>query len=87
MNVPGGFAPKSSWPVRFGFAARGVVFVENGIHVVYGVPGLKVHAKIALIVRREIGAVRRYAYIGTGNLNAATASSRASAWSRSGAWS
>jgi polyphosphate kinase len=44
-----------------------------GIHVVYGVPGLKVHAKIALVVRREPGAVRRYAYVGTGNLNAATA--------------
>lgn len=45
-----------------------------GIHVIYGVPGLKVHAKIALIVRREGGEVRRYAYVGTGNLNAATAS-------------
>jgi polyphosphate kinase len=45
-----------------------------GIHVIYGVPGLKVHAKIALIVRRESDGVRRYAYVGTGNLNAATAS-------------
>jgi polyphosphate kinase len=45
-----------------------------GIHVIYGVPGLKVHAKIALIVRREGEGVRRYAYVGTGNLNAATAS-------------
>ncbi|HEX6913279.1 MAG TPA: hypothetical protein VF142_22935, partial [Longimicrobium sp.] len=45
-----------------------------GIHVIYGVPGLKVHAKIALIVRREGGEVRRYAYVGTGNLNASTAS-------------
>jgi polyphosphate kinase len=45
-----------------------------GIHVIYGVPGLKVHAKIALIVRREDDGVRRYAYVGTGNLNAATAS-------------
>ena len=44
-----------------------------GIHVVYGVPGLKVHAKIALVVRREADAVRRYAYVGTGNLNASTA--------------
>lgn len=44
-----------------------------GIHVVYGVPGLKVHAKIALIVRREPDGVRRYAYVGTGNLNASTA--------------
>ncbi|HEU0012641.1 MAG TPA: polyphosphate kinase 1 [Longimicrobium sp.] len=44
-----------------------------GIHVIYGVPGLKVHAKIALIVRREGPAIRRYVYIGTGNLNASTA--------------
>lgn len=44
-----------------------------GIHVIYGMPGLKVHAKIALIVRREPAGVRRYAYIGTGNLNASTA--------------
>jgi polyphosphate kinase len=36
-------------------------------------PGLKVHAKIALIVRREPAGIRRYAYIGTGNLNASTA--------------
>jgi polyphosphate kinase len=44
-----------------------------GIHVIYGMPGLKVHAKIALIVRQEPAGVRRYAYIGTGNLNASTA--------------
>jgi len=45
----------------------------SGIHVVYGLPGLKVHAKVALVVRREAGGVRRYAYVGTGNLNATTA--------------
>lgn len=45
-----------------------------GIHVVYGLPGLKVHAKIALVVRREDGVPRRYGYVGTGNLNASTAS-------------
>ena len=44
-----------------------------GIHVVYGMPGLKVHAKVALVVRREADGVRRYAYVGTGNLNATTA--------------
>ena len=44
-----------------------------GIHVIYGMPGLKVHAKIALIVRREPAGIRRYVYIGTGNLNASTA--------------
>jgi polyphosphate kinase len=45
----------------------------SGIRVVYGVPGQKIHAKVALVVRREGGETRRYAYIGTGNLNAATA--------------
>lgn len=46
---------------------------EAGIHVIYGPPRLKVHAKIALVVRRESEEIRRYMYIGTGNLNAATA--------------
>jgi polyphosphate kinase len=44
-----------------------------GIHVVYGPPHLKVHAKLALVVRREADELRRYVYVGTGNLNAATA--------------
>ena len=44
-----------------------------GIHVIYGVPGRKIHAKLALVTRMEGDEVRRYAYIGTGNLNAATA--------------
>nr|MDQ3388243.1 polyphosphate kinase 1 [Gemmatimonadota bacterium] len=44
-----------------------------GIHVIYGVPGLKIHAKVALVTRTEGDSVRRYAYLGTGNLNAATA--------------
>ncbi len=46
---------------------------EAGIHVVYGLVHLKTHAKTALVVRREPGAVRRYVHIGTGNYNAATA--------------
>jgi polyphosphate kinase len=46
---------------------------RHGIHVIYGVPGLKVHAKVALVVRREPAGVRRYVYVGTGNLNATTA--------------
>ncbi|HEX7239913.1 MAG TPA: polyphosphate kinase 1, partial [Longimicrobiaceae bacterium] len=45
----------------------------SGIRVVYGVPGWKIHAKVALVERREGEEVRRYAYLGTGNLNAATA--------------
>lgn len=44
-----------------------------GIHVVFSPSNIKVHAKIALVVRREESGLRRYVYIGTGNLNAATA--------------
>ena len=44
-----------------------------GVHVVYGFANLKIHAKTTLIVRREGDALRRYAHIGTGNYNGATA--------------
>jgi polyphosphate kinase len=44
-----------------------------GVHVVYGFPSLKIHAKGTLIVRREADGLRRYAHIGTGNYNAVTA--------------
>jgi polyphosphate kinase len=44
-----------------------------GIHVVYGLVGLKTHAKIALVVRRERDGIRRYVHIGTGNYNPRTA--------------
>src|SRR5690606_32046451 len=46
---------------------------EAGVHVIYGVPGLKVHAKLVLVVRREGEKLRRYAHIGTGNYNPVTA--------------
>ncbi len=44
-----------------------------GVHVVYGVVGLKTHAKVLLVVRREEDGLRRYAHIGTGNYNPKTA--------------
>jgi polyphosphate kinase len=44
-----------------------------GVHVVYGLVGLKTHAKIALVVRRELDGLRRYVHLGTGNYNATTA--------------
>ena len=44
-----------------------------GVHVAYGLPGLKTHAKTALVVRREADGIRRYVHIGTGNYNSRTA--------------
>ena len=46
---------------------------EAGVHVVYGMPALKTHAKCLLVVRREGDGVRRYVHIGTGNYHATTA--------------
>lgn len=44
-----------------------------GVHVAYGLVGLKTHAKIALVVRREADGIRRYVHVGTGNYNSRTA--------------
>jgi polyphosphate kinase len=45
----------------------------RGVHVAYGLPGLKTHSKVALLVRRDPDGLRRYLHLGTGNYNASTA--------------
>ncbi len=52
------------------FASR---LEEFGIHVTYGVVGLKTHCKVILVVRQDFNGLRRYAHIGTGNYHAETA--------------
>jgi polyphosphate kinase len=46
---------------------------EAGVHVVYGLLGLKTHSKTSLVVRQEDDGIRRYCHIGTGNYNSTTA--------------
>ncbi|HAX73757.1 MAG TPA: RNA degradosome polyphosphate kinase [Firmicutes bacterium] len=46
---------------------------KAGCHVIYGIIGLKTHAKITLVVRREESGIRRYVHLGTGNYNDVTA--------------
>jgi polyphosphate kinase len=46
---------------------------SRGVHVAYGIVGLKTHAKICLVVRREGSSLRRYVHMGTGNYNPSTA--------------
>jgi len=46
---------------------------DAGVHVVYGLVGMKVHSKISLVVRREGDVIRRYVHLGTGNYNPTTA--------------
>ncbi|MFM7079420.1 MAG: polyphosphate kinase 1, partial [Bacteroidota bacterium] len=46
---------------------------DEGAHVIFGVPGLKVHSKLFMITRKESGKTARYVHVGTGNFNEATA--------------
>jgi polyphosphate kinase len=46
---------------------------QSGVHVVYGLVGLKTHTKVVLVVRREEDCIRRYVHVGTGNYNPKTA--------------
>ncbi|MDR3190789.1 MAG: RNA degradosome polyphosphate kinase [Lactobacillaceae bacterium] len=46
---------------------------RQGVHVIYGLKGLKTHAKVALVVRREEDDIKRYVHLGTGNYNDVTA--------------
>jgi polyphosphate kinase len=46
---------------------------QNGVHVVYGLLGLKTHAKVCMVIRREDDVITRYIHLGTGNYNPITA--------------
>lgn len=57
--------------------ARNITWAEaleqSGVQVIYGIKGLKTHAKICVVVRKEAGGIRRYVHFGTGNYNEITA--------------
>lgn len=46
---------------------------KAGVHVAYGLPGLKIHTKLTIVVREEEDGIRRYVHVGTGNYNPKTA--------------
>ena len=56
--------------MNIGWARR---LEQAGIHVTYGVVGLKTHSKVILVVRKDYNKLRRYAHVGTGNYHSGTA--------------
>lgn len=64
LNAPNEAAHGVLWPQRL---------EEAGVHVVYGLVGCKIHAKMCLVVRKDDDAIRRYVHLSTGNYNPATA--------------
>jgi polyphosphate kinase len=64
VTARGDEAPNIAW---------GKFLEEEGVHVAYGVERLKTHVKLALVVREEAGAIRRYAHVSTGNYHTGTA--------------
>ena len=71
----GGGARRAQGPLRRGAPTSSgpSALEEAGVHVVYGLVGLKTHTKTALVVRDEPDGIRRYCHIGTGNYNSKTA--------------
>ncbi|MGE5249580.1 MAG: polyphosphate kinase 1 [Bacteroidota bacterium] len=49
-----------------------MVLEQSGVHVIYGMPGLKTHGKVGMVVRKEAGDITRYVHLATGNYNALT---------------
>ena len=49
------------------------ILEREGVHVIYGLIGLKTHSKVALVIRKEGGGIRRYVHLSTGNYNSITA--------------
>jgi len=65
-----------NWKARFDEAANiewAKALEDAGVHVVYGIVGLKTHCKITLVLRSEGDTTVRYVHIGTGNYNDKTA--------------
>ena len=77
----GGRAGRAEGALRRGKQYRVGAALENaGVHVAFGLIGLKTHAKMLLIVRRESDGLRRYVHLGTGNYNAVNRAQSTPIW-------